>query len=305
MHEPPIPTEDLSKALRSNDLTDPDLADDLADDLALATELARSAGRAILAVKADAIASSSLKSDASPVTKADLAADAVVRAGLAAHAARGDALVTEETWTGGVVPGTGRAWFIDPIDGTEDFIAGRPDYVVQIGLCIDGRPVLGVLYQPETGVTWRGVVGGACERIDADGTVHARQIGDRPLPARPRVAVSLSHPSAVVDFIVHHLQGEAVGKGSVGLKVGLIVDDAADAYVTASRRIKVWDTCAPAAVLLAAGGVATTLDGGPLAFEGAAAHPAGVAMWTPRARDALKARVDEAVARFRDQARSG
>lgn len=283
-----------------------DLAAEMTADLALATDLARSAGRAILEVKAEAIASSTLKADESPVTKADLAADAVIRAGLAAHAARGDVLVTEETWaSGGVVPGQGRAWFIDPIDGTEDFIAGRPDYVVQVGLCVDGQPVLGVLFQPETGVTWRGIVGSLCERVDADGTVHARNVEARALPARPRVAVSLSHPSAVVDFIVHHLQGEAVGKGSVGLKVGMIVDDEADAYVTASRRIKVWDTCAPAAVLLAAGGVVSTLDDAPLAFAGPAAHPAGVTMWTPRARDALKARVDEAVARFREQARSG
>ncbi len=279
---------------------------DLTADLALATDLARAAGRAILDVKADAIASSSLKADDSPVTKADLAADAVIRAGLAAHAARGDALVTEETWTtGAVVPAQGRAWFIDPIDGTEDFIAGRPDYVVQVGLCVDGQPVLGVLYQPETGVTWRGIVGSHCERVDANGTMHARTVSSRALPARPRVAVSLSHQSAVVDFIVHHLQGEAVGIGSVGLKIGMIVDDEADAYVTASRRIKVWDTCAPAAVLLAAGGVVETLDGGALAFEGPAAHPAGVAMWTPRARASLKARVDEAVARFHEQARSG
>jgi 3'(2'), 5'-bisphosphate nucleotidase len=281
------------------------LAPRLDDELALATELARAAGRAILEVKADAIASSSMKSDESPVTKADLAADAVIRAGLAGYAARGDALVTEETWaSAGVVPGTGRAWFIDPIDGTEDFIAGRPDYVVQIGLCIDGEPVLGVLYQPETGVTWRGVVGALCERIAPDGTVQLRGVGERALAAKPRVAVSLSHPSAVVDFIVGQLGGVAVGKGSVGLKVGLIVDDEADAYVTASRRIKVWDTCAPAAVLLAAGGVVETLDAKPVAFHGPAAHPDGVVMWTARARAALKARVDEAVARFREQERS-
>lgn len=285
-------------------------------DLRLATELARSAGRTIVAVKSEAIASTSIttKSDDSPVTKADLAADAIIRAGLvdAGRVANGDRIVTEETHAGADVPGRGRVWFIDPIDGTEEFIAGRPDYVVQIGLCIDGQPVLGVIFQPETGRTWRGIVAGEtlaarrCERIVHEGDALAsdalpRAVHNRALAGPARVAVSVSHPSAVVDFIVGHLGGVPVAKGSVGLKVGMIVDDEADAYLTASRRIKVWDTCAPAAVLLAAGGVVSNLDGGPLAYSGPAAHPAGVMMWTPAAARALRARVDEAVARYRQR----
>jgi 3'(2'), 5'-bisphosphate nucleotidase len=65
----------------------------LESELALASDLAKKAGDAILAVRADAIASSSLKSDESPVTAADLAADALIRAGLAAT---GDTIVSEE-----------------------------------------------------------------------------------------------------------------------------------------------------------------------------------------------------------------
>ena len=265
------------------------------EDLQLADHLARAAGRAILDVKTEALSTSTLKADNSRVSKADLAADAVIRAGLLGT---GDIVVTEETYAGALVPGSGREWFIDPIDGTEDFLAGRPDYVVQIGLCLDGRPVLGVLYQPETGVMWRGIVDErCCERVGADGTVSKRMVGARPLLV-PRLAVSVSHPAAMVDFLVTTLGGVAVRRGSVGLKVGMIVDDEADAYLTASRRIKVWDTCAPAAVLLAAGGVVESLDGAPLAFAGPAGHSSGVAMWTPLARAALRAKVDDAVARF-------
>ncbi len=269
----------------------------LEDELELATSLARQAGAAILAVRADAIASSTLKSDHSPVTKADLAADAVIRKGLAGT---GDAVITEETWKGAPVPSHGRAWFVDPLDGTEDFVAGRADYVVQIGLCIDGAPRLGVLFQPETGIVWRGVVGRLCERIDPDGAAHPRDVAARPLAA-PRIAISVSHPSEVVDFIVNELHGVAVPRGSVGLKVGLIVDDDADAYVSASHRIKAWDTCAPAAVLLAAGGVCTALDGAPLVYGGPAAHGGGVCMWTPAAHRALRPQVEDAVRRFRDK----
>ena len=268
----------------------------LEPELALASGLAKKAGDAILAVRADAIASSSLKADESPVTAADLAADAIIREGLAAT---GDAIVTEETWKDGDVGKHPRAWFVDPIDGTEEFVKKSRDYVVQIGLCIDGAPALGVVYQPETGLLWRGVVADRrCERVEAGGA-FPRTVAGRPLPAKPRIAISVSHPSAVGDFVGRELGGVSVWRGSVGLKVALIVDDEADAYVTASRRIKVWDTCAPAAVLLAAGGVVTTLAGTPLSYDGPVTHVGGVCMWTPAARDGLSSRVDEAVRRFR------
>lgn len=141
----------------------------LEPELALASDLAKKAGHAILAVRANAIASSSLKSDESSVTAADLAADAVIRGGLAAT---GDAIVTEETWKDGDIGKHPRAWFVDPIDGTEDFIKKSREYVVQIGLCVHGAPALGVVYQPETGLLWRGVVADRrCERVEAGGAV--------------------------------------------------------------------------------------------------------------------------------------
>lgn len=268
----------------------------LEPELSLACDLAKKAGDAILAVRAEAIASPSLKSDQSPVTTADLAADAIIRAGLSAT---GDVIVTEETWRDGDIGRHARAWFVDPIDGTEDFIQGSRDYVVQIGLCVDGVPALGVVYQPETGLLWRGVVADRrCERVEPGGT-RARTVADRALPAQPRIAISVAHPSSVVEFVIQELGGVSVWRGSVGLKVALIVDDEADAYVTASRRIKLWDTCAPAAVLLAAGGVVTTLSGAPLSYAGPAAHAGGVCMWTSAARNGLSARVEDAVRRFR------
>jgi 3'(2'), 5'-bisphosphate nucleotidase len=268
----------------------------LEPELALASDLAKRAGQAILAVRAHAIAASSLKSDQSPVTVADLAADAVIRAGLAAT---GDVIVTEETWKGGDIGKHARAWFVDPIDGTEGFIEKSRDYVVQIGLCVHGAPALGVIYQPETGLLWRGVVPDRrCERVEA-GVALARTVAGRALPARPRIAISVTHPCAVGDFVSEELGGVAVWRGSAGLKVALIVDDEADAYVTASRSIKLWDTCAPAAVLLAAGGEVTTLAGSPISYEGPAAHAGGVCMWTPAARDGLLSRVDDVVRRFR------
>lgn len=269
---------------------------DPAADLALATTLARDAARAILDVKTEARATSQTKSDQSPVTLADLTADRLLRAGLAYT---GDVVVTEESWTDTVMPREGRVWIIDPIDGTEDFVAGRADYVVQIGLVVDGVPVLGVLCQPETGLVWRGVVGdGYCERLDGDVVTRVSLPAQGRLDHPPRIAVSVSHPSAVVDFVVGELRGVVVPMGSVGLKIAAIVDGRADAYVTASRRIKVWDTCAPAAVLLAAGGLATTLSQRALRYDGDVVHDDGMCAWGAPARASLLPGLQDALRRF-------
>ena len=90
--------------------------------------------------------------------------------------------------------------------------------------------------------------------------------------------------------------------GSVGLTIGAIVDGRADLYVSGSRRIKVWDTAAPAAVLAAAGGTMTSLSGLPLRYDGAVRHDDGVAAFSPAAL-AIRPAVDDAVQRFRDLSR--
>lgn len=271
----------------------------LFDDLDLATRLSRDAAAVIRDVRSEARTTSRTKADDSPVTLADLAADRVLRAGLATT---GDALVTEETWSGAAMPRSGRVWVIDPIDGTEDFVRGTADYVVQVGLVVDGAPRVGVVLQPETGLLWRGVVDGPrsfCERIDVDDARTRLALSSSgALSGAPRIAASVSHPSNFVDFVVGELGGVVIPRGSVGLKAALIVEGSADAYVTGSRRIKVWDTAAPAALVLAAGGVVSGLGQRPLVYDGVVGHDDGVCMWSVSAREALRAPLAAAVARF-------
>ena len=154
-------------------------------DLARATRLARAAATAIVEVTEEARRVPSQKADHSPVTAADLAADRVIRAGLADT---GDVVVTEETWDDRPLPATGRVWIVDPLDGTSDFIAGRDDYVVQVALVDDGVARVGVLCHPPTGTVWRGISDGAasmCERIDDTRTTALRLLPTTPLPQRP------------------------------------------------------------------------------------------------------------------------
>ncbi len=282
---------------------------DLSHELTVACALAADAAAAILKVRDQARANPTEKpAGEGPVTAADLAADGVIRTGLTSEFPR-DLVVTEETWTAGAtIPAAPRAWFVDPLDGTSDFVKGNADYAVMIGLCAFGEPVLGVLLQPETGVLWRGLTsaeGKLCERVERDGSVVDLTSNKRPLPKEgPRAAVSRSHPSKLTNEMLHVLGGgSVVRKGSVGLKAALIADGLADLYLSGSRRIKVWDTAGPAAILRSIGADMTALDGTPLVYDAHPAHGAGIRAWTKAAERAIQPRLDEAIRGWRARQR--
>jgi 3'(2'), 5'-bisphosphate nucleotidase len=261
--------------------------------------LARVAGRAILDVKLSARDTAVEKSqEQGPVTAADLAADVVLREGLA-RLYPDDTVITEETWSfDAPVTARGRVWFVDPLDGTREFVAHRDEYAVMIGLVDDGRPRLGVVHQPETGVTWFGdVTQGRAFRVEADDTVHARNIRGRALERhRLRVAVSRSHKSEIALAVSQALDADTVECGSVGLKVALLVDSVVDAYLSGSSRIKMWDTAGPAALLLAAGGHFTALDGLALHYTGSPSHGAGIRAISDEGQRLFGVRIDTLVA---------
>ncbi|MFZ9889499.1 MAG: 3'(2'),5'-bisphosphate nucleotidase CysQ family protein [Myxococcota bacterium] len=279
----------------------------LTEELRVASDLAKSAGEIILGVRDRAREHPQEKAgDQGPVTEADLAADVALREGLAA-AFPLDVIVSEESWSGdGVVPGGDRVWFVDPIDGTAEFIEGRDDYAVMIGLCVQGVPALGVIYQPATDTLWRGAVADGerfCERIQALVVPERLDLRERPLPPEgPRAAVSRSHPNRVTDAMLTAIGGgSAVRKGSVGLKAALIVDGGADLYLSGSKRIKVWDTAGPEALLRAAACSMTALDGELLYYTQRAAHPSGVCAWTAAAAAALEEPLRRALRHYREQ----
>jgi histidinol phosphatase-like enzyme (inositol monophosphatase family) len=97
-----------------------------------------------------------MKPDHSPVTLADRAAEAAIRA-ILEQERPGDGIIGEEYGT--IREGAARQWVLDPIDGTRSFVAGRPIFGTLIALMEDGVPVLGVIDQPVTGERWLGAVG--------------------------------------------------------------------------------------------------------------------------------------------------
>jgi inositol-phosphate phosphatase / L-galactose 1-phosphate phosphatase / histidinol-phosphatase len=125
------------------------------DDIILAHRLADAAGAAILPYFR-AEFGLEIKADQSPVTLADRAAEAAIRAVLEAERPS-DGIIGEEYGT--IREGASRQWVLDPIDGTRSFVAGRPIFGTLIALMEEGVPVLGVIDQPVTRERWIGAVG--------------------------------------------------------------------------------------------------------------------------------------------------
>src|SRR3569623_1825201 len=151
----------------------------------------------------------------------------------------------------------------DPIDGTRDFILGADGFAVMIGLSIAGRPTVGVMHQPVTGKINAGVVGRGA-RLETP--LGKSNIVTAALATSPgiRLVASKSHRTPRVDAIKKALQiCDEFNMGSVGLKIGLVAENARDLYVYTGSRTKLWDTAGPEAILVAAGGRITELAGPP------------------------------------------
>jgi 3'(2'), 5'-bisphosphate nucleotidase len=162
----------------------------------------------------------------------------------------------------------GRCWFVDPLDGTREFVKRNGEFCVMVGLAVDGRPVAGVLVAPAWQRRFVGVVGVGAYEILADGSrreLHAPVVHD---PAQARLVHSRSNWSRTVDRAARQLGVRETRQcGSVGLKVALVATGEADLYLHAGHGPRLWDGCAPEAVALAAGADVTDAQGRALRYD--------------------------------------
>ncbi len=185
-----------------------------------------------------------MKADASPVSNADRDAHALIVPRLQALAP-GVPVVSEE----GDVPGPDvrrhwrEFWLVDPLDGTREYLAGLPDYTVNIALVRDGQPVLGVVHAPGHHVTYWAVAGGGSWRRRGDGPA-SRIVAQPPVPgAALRVAESRSHGSPELDEALRGYRvRERIAIGS-SLKFCLVADGTADCYIRLGPTME-WDVAA-------------------------------------------------------------
>jgi 3'(2'), 5'-bisphosphate nucleotidase len=202
-----------------------------------------------------------------PVTETDRAANELIVGGIRLEFPD-DGILAEESVDTERRLTKRRVWMIDPLDGTNGFIARDGDFAVQIGLAVEGESVLGVVYQPLPDVLYRAARGRGAWVERKGLTAERMRVSDRTELQSMRLAASRSHRSPRMDRVVRALEiKEEVNRGSVGVKVGLIVEQQCDLYVHLSPRTKQWDTCAPEAILSEAGGCLTDLFGYPLAYN--------------------------------------
>ncbi len=211
------------------------------------------------------------KADASPVTEADHAAEAVIL-GRLRQAAPHIPIVAEEEVAAGRIPEVGSEFFlVDPLDGTKEFIRKLGDFTVNIALVRDRIPVLGVVFAPAKSSLFAGNVPAKTafrsdQSTDSPAAAPRRPIKIRPVPAKGITAVSSrSHSTAQTEAYLDLCNvADRVSVGS-SLKFCLVAAGEADLYPRLGPTME-WDTAAGHAVLLAAGGHIRAPGGVPLLY---------------------------------------
>jgi 3'(2'), 5'-bisphosphate nucleotidase len=242
-------------------------ADTCAQLLDALTMLVARAAAAIVRVPRNSLAAQ-LKSDHSPVTAADKAAEAVILEGLH-QLLPGISIVSEES----TAPASLGETFIlvDPLDGTREFLAGRDEYTINIGLIQEGRPAAGLIAAPAQGLIWRGVVGQGAERLrlaadeSALNTRGPIPIRTRAMPEHPVAIVSRSHLDPASEGFLSHWQNVTRISCGSALKFCRLAEGAADIYPRLAPTSE-WDIAAGHAILVAAGGAVTRPDGTPITY---------------------------------------
>jgi 3'(2'), 5'-bisphosphate nucleotidase len=238
-------------------------------DLRVACELARAAGAAILEHYEGPIRveQKSSADDIEPVTQADRIANELIVSALKRQFPN-DGILAEESVDTKRRLEKSRVWMVDPLDGTNGFIDGNGDFAVQIGLAEEGQCVVGVVYQPLTGVLYRAVRGEGTWIERPQFAPERAHVSDQTNLSEMRLAASRSHRSPRMNKVITRFRfREEVQRGSVGIKVGLLVEQQCDVYIHLSPRTKQWDTCAPEVILTEAGGRVSDLFGHPLNYN--------------------------------------
>ncbi len=234
--------------------------------LARVTDIARRAGREILEVYASGRVSTQVKSDASPLTAADLRAHRLIVAALRELTPQWPVLSEEAAAT----PFSERSrwrryWLVDPLDGTREFLARNGEFTVNLALIEDHAPVLGVVHAPVTDLSYQGLPGTGAWRQSGTAAAEAVAVAAH-AHSPPRVVGSRSHRGDSLEAFRARLgRHELLSVGS-SLKFCMVAEGAADVYPRLGPTSE-WDTAAAHAVLCAAGGTVSELAGEPLRYN--------------------------------------
>lgn len=244
-------------------------AKDLSHLLPDVISIACSAGQLILDIYENKSYESYTKSDETPVTSADLAAHKLVVERLSeltpdipvlSEEAANISLTTRETWQ--------RYWLVDPLDGTQEFIARSGDFATIIALVENNRPVMGVVYGPVSGVTYYAYSGKGAWKIPDMSESLRIETHKHELPGQS-IAIAISRRQDI-NRITNRLSSkwnyELVPLGSAALKACLVAEGAVDCYLRLGPTGE-WDTAATQCIVEEAGGRILSTQLEPLSYN--------------------------------------
>jgi myo-inositol-1(or 4)-monophosphatase len=253
-----------------------------ADDLKLIGEAAREAGELAERLRREGL-TIDYKAGNSPVTNADLAVDALIKERLRG-ARPGYGWLSEETADDSDRLARRRLFVVDPIDGTRDFLRGRPSWSVSIAVVEDHKPIAGVVFAPQIGETYAAAVGqGATlngQPIQASAVCEVEgssMVGDAKMFADPRWPTPW--PAMRIEQ-----------RNSTAYRMCLVASGAFDAAMALVAKYD-WDLAAADLIVREAGGVSGDHLGQPFAFNGADPRQPSLVCAAPRLAPLILARV--------------
>ncbi|MDO6590401.1 3'(2'),5'-bisphosphate nucleotidase [Loktanella sp. D2R18] len=225
-------------------------------------ELALLAGDKIMEIYAADDFDVRAKSDESPVTAADEAADAIISAGL--RAAFPDVPLVTEEQSDSHGQSVSTFLIVDPLDGTKEFIKRRGDFTVNIAYVVDGVPVRGIVYAPaKERLFYTDAAGVSVEETgvfakDMVGETAPLQVS-KPDNSALLIVASKSHRDQATDDYINKYNVQDMKSAGSSLKFCLVATGEADLYPRLGRTME-WDTAAGHAVLTGAGGQVVRFD---------------------------------------------
>ena len=226
-------------------------------------KIAVAAGEAILKVSSDD-ADVSIKTDGSPLTRADMASQKVIQSRIEGLEPVFPVVSEEGNPEKASQGELARYWLIDPLDGTKEFIKGIGEYTVNIALVEGGVPVLGVIYIPVAGTLYYAGEGLGAWKVEKDKEpciIHCSEAG------QPKTAVvSRSHLSVETEEFLLRLGVSNTIKHGSSLKMCAVAEGSADIYPRFGPTC-LWDTAAGTAIARQAGCAVVDLEGKELRYE--------------------------------------
>ena len=239
--------------------------------------LAQTAGDAILAVRRADI-EVAYKAPDDPVTNADHAANELICEQLAEWYP-GVCVVAEESPPEAFAgyQTAAECFFVDPLDGTREFLADNGEFVVMIGYVEDNRAVAGAVWSPMQGRGWAGGPDLGAYLFAADGSQQSIQATNVDSLEQATLLTSRFAPGPVMRQSLEALGvSRVIERGSAGLKGVAVADGEADLYISPGPSGKKWDACAIDAIVTGAGGTFTDMDGQAINYRGSLSNATGL-----------------------------